>query len=136
MLHSTMISKLESFKGRAIDLTRPVKVYRNLHGSAAHRYSVQQGGLVVAHGEQVILSSVKFVVNEAGRQRVLREKRKNVHAFVTGFVCSSIIVGEALPFRVSYNPYKAASFTVPGETDAPIHFAVVAIVSENGIFAI
>lgn len=86
-----------------------VKVYRNLHKKCL---SVWHAGYVVAHVDSITLDGVLFKVNEAGRQRVLREKKKNVHAFVTGTV-----TGVNAPPRgavpVSYNPYKGASFTLP-----------------------
>jgi hypothetical protein len=41
-------------------------------------------GRIVGYAEAVILTDVEFRVRESGRQRVLRERRKNVHAFVVG----------------------------------------------------
>ena len=80
-------------------------------------------GLVVAHLNRVNLSDITFKVSEAGRQRVLREKRKNVHAGVVGQwdglynVLSPDWNKEAL--GVSYNPYKAPTF-VRRDTWEPI----------------
>lgn len=86
-----------------------VKVYRNLHKKCL---SVWHAGYVVAHVDSITLDGVMFRVNEAGRQRVLREKKKNVHAFVTGRVTGVNQAAQgAVP--VSYNPYKGASFTLP-----------------------
>jgi hypothetical protein len=36
--------------------------------------------LVVGHALSLRLNNVLFQVNEAGRQRVIKEKKKNVHA--------------------------------------------------------
>lgn len=60
-----------------------VKVYYNLHN---HKWSLQDAvsGLVLGHASCVALSNVTPKVSEAGRQRVLKEKRKNVHAFLVG----------------------------------------------------
>lgn len=41
-------------------------------------------GRVVAHAAAVELKGCRFKVSEAGRQRVLRERCKNVHAGVVG----------------------------------------------------
>jgi hypothetical protein len=60
----------------------------------------------------IALSDVRFTVSEAGRQRVLREKRKNVHAFVEG-VESPLYgsINRKLDCKVTYNPYKYEKFT-------------------------
>ena len=81
-----------------------VKVYFNLRKKC---FSVQHKGLVVAHTDKISLKDVVFSVSEAGRQRVLREKRKNVHAYVIGFI------DKFQPLKgseITYNPYKWANF--------------------------
>ena len=90
-------------------LNERVKVYRNLHSKGGTLYSVMNSkGRVIGHVESILLENVKFHVREGGRQRVLREKRKNVHAFVIGDIagCASIS-GEPyqLAKPVKYNPY-------------------------------
>ena len=87
------------------DPEKPVKVYWNLHRKC---YSVQQKGLVVGHAENIALKNVTFKVNESGRQRVLKERRKNVHAFVTGLLDDSS--NRYWDVKVVYNPYKYNSF--------------------------
>jgi hypothetical protein len=53
----------------------------------------------------------EFIVNEAGRQRVIKEKRKNVHAFVVGYLFGGCLGHEASGgVPVSYNPTKWARF--------------------------
>ena len=66
-----------------IDTSKKVRVYKNLHKGC---YSVKQGGLVKVHADNVTLEDVKFIVSKIGQERVRKEKRKNVHAFVEGFV--------------------------------------------------
>lgn len=73
--------KISAYKNRALDFGRPVRVYRNLHKGG---YSVMQKGRVVAHADELHLVDVKFVVQESGRKRTLREGRKCVHAFAVG----------------------------------------------------
>lgn len=102
------MNEITPFKDRVIDRTKPVKVYRNLNKPGV-TYSVQQGGLIVAHAKRIDLRGVTFVVNEAGRQRVIKEKRKNVHAFVVGTVEHRESTTE-YPARVSYNPYTGGQF--------------------------
>lgn len=56
-----------------------IYVYRNLHHKC---WSVKYRGLVIAHTPTAFMWDVEFIVNEAGRQRVLKEGVKNVHAYV------------------------------------------------------
>ena len=83
---------------------KKVKVYFNLHKKVL---SVMEKGKVIAHVPEITLRDVKFKVSEAGRQRVLREQRKNVHAGLVG-----IVTEENFPEgdRVTYNPYLYDSF--------------------------
>jgi hypothetical protein len=92
-----------------IDLTRPVKLYRNLRSKC---WSIQQDGLVKAHCDRAWLSDCRFQVNENGRQRVLREGKKYVHAYVIGYMFGWPTDSKDFPARypVSYNPFKWDSF--------------------------
>ena len=60
-----------------------VRIYWNLHQGM---WSVQDAKTrrVIGHATQILVRDASFVVSEAGRQRVLRERKKNVHAFVVG----------------------------------------------------
>ena len=106
-----------------------IEVYRNLHKNC---FSVRHKGKVVGYlhdNEQLALTNVKFVVQPAGRAKVLRENKKNVHAFVRGEyvgyennLTNNLYFGkfEDLDFyAVSYNPYKSDKFVVK-ETEEPI----------------
>ena len=64
----------------------------------------------MAHCSCLTLQGARFTVSEAGRQRVLREHRKNVHAFVTGTLVAyrAAVVPGAV--GVTYNPYAAPTF--------------------------
>lgn len=77
-----------------------VQVYRNLHNG---RWSIRSAasGLVLAHADKVVLCNATFKVREAGRQKVIQEKRKNVHAFCQGFVAEW--VGDEYRNRHLYN---------------------------------
>lgn len=65
------------------DTTKKVEVYRNLH---ADLWSVRQDNLVVLHTNRILLKDVKFYVQPAGNAKVRRTGRKNVHAYVKGFL--------------------------------------------------
>ena len=98
---------------------KPVQVYRNLHKKC---WSIRQGGKVVAHTKTLRLSSCTFHVQPAGHKKVLKEQRKNVHAYIKGYLVDkgdkrSILESfyyfikehkkhKNTDHRVSYNPYK------------------------------
>ena len=71
--------------GKPFDPTKRVFVYKNLHKNA---FSVRQAGIVVFHCQSIFLRECRYLVQPAGRERVLSEGRKNVHAGVSGFLCS------------------------------------------------
>jgi len=87
---------------------KKVRVYRNLHKDC---FSVvdAKSGRVISHSKSLCLSKAEFRVREAGRQKVLEEKSKNVHAFVCGFIIDDIGKEDGLR-PVSYNPYRGPSF--------------------------
>lgn len=85
-----------------------VRAYFNFHKKM---YSIQKrtdkGWRVIDHVPYLTLENVSFHVSQKGRERVLREKRKNVHAYVRGDLRE---YGPTIrqPFR--YNPYEAKYF--------------------------
>jgi len=119
-------------------------VYWNLHKLT---FSIMQNQKVVGHSNQLYLNNVEnggetffpivdFKVKpRTGRQKVLKDRVKNVHAFVIGeiFSCPEIdgtgTGGYTMnnPFdeekldmwthRVSYNPYKGSHFVARGLQD-------------------
>jgi hypothetical protein len=114
-----------------MDLTgEVVDVYRNLHRKC---WSVRHRGIVRSHCDTVTLGKVTFRVSEAGRQRVLRERCKNVHAVVRGTVVSlGGDVGEGL-LEVTYNPYKGGTFCYV-LTGMPVHAAEVAYMHKGKVW--
>lgn len=84
-------------------------VARNLHQDL---WSLRVQGRVVGYSEGLTLRGVTFRVSEAGRQRVLRERKKNVHAYVVGTLVDSKGCRSPEPgwIRVTYNPYKGNCF--------------------------
>tara|TARA_R110002020_G_scaffold428107_1_gene637565 strand:+ start:667 stop:948 length:282 start_codon:yes stop_codon:yes gene_type:complete len=55
------------------------------------------------------LKDVRYLVQQAGRKKVLKEQRKNVHAGLSGYYIKSVPV-PAISFDVTYNPYKYETF--------------------------
>ena len=118
------------------------KVYFNLHKKCL---SVQYKGKVIDHAKSICLKDVEFKVSQAGRARVLREKRKNVHAFVVGDVSLNRppmyylrkYSDKYTEFerRVTYNPYKYNSF-VYSDTFEPVYKVKWAGVINRDIFVL
>ena len=97
-----------------------VFVYWNLHRGLWSVKALEgpQKGRVIDRVSEILLTDVEGKVSEAGRQRVLRERRKNVHAGIVGtwnvtryrnqtdIECALEDVGD----RITYNPYKYREF--------------------------
>jgi hypothetical protein len=98
---------------KLIDPNRKIEAYKNLHRDC---WSIRQGGLVKFHCYAISMKNCKFVVRPAGRAKVLREKKKNVHAFVRGYLLTTNVVRPedetetCIWDNISYNPYKSANF--------------------------
>tara|TARA_R110000868_G_scaffold384_1_gene2920 strand:+ start:265 stop:651 length:387 start_codon:yes stop_codon:yes gene_type:complete len=95
-----------------------VYVYFNLHRKCFSIKALEGAnkGRVVAHRDDVLLFDATFKVSEAGRQRVLRERKKNVHAGVvgvwdeTGTDLITITRVTTVGTPITYNPYKYDTF--------------------------
>ena len=121
-------------------LGKRVKVYYNLHKQT---FSVTYNNLVIFHADYVKLSDVEFRVRPGGKEKVRKEKSKNVHAFVIGnlvdyceFPCDNL-PEDSLGNVVTYNPYKYDSF-VYKDTEEPVYHAkeVDMINLKNKLFVI
>lgn len=94
-----------------------VQVYFNLHKKCWSIRSKAAPRKVLWHVDVISIKEARFVVSEKGRQRVLRERRKNVHAYVEGKIADQTdqanfydwFRGNAA-YAVGYNPYKAETF--------------------------
>ena len=118
-----------------IDYGAPVRVFKNLkHGC----YSIMQNGAVRASARQVRLHDVEFRIRESGRQRMLREQRRNVHAFVVGMLVDFVHpdedreLGELSGRVAGYFPYEFPTF-VDRATHTPVRFAAMVQLDERGV---
>lgn len=112
---------------------RRVRCYRNLHKKC---FSVvdTKTNRVFKHQFHVVLRDARFTVREAGRQRVLREKRKNVHAFVKGeLVETNFQFPDCVPKEAWYNPYETEKF-VDKETGEVVDRARLVLLSPGHIY--
>lgn len=136
-----------------------VFVYRNL-AFKEHVYSIKllDGILknkVVGYSPCLLLENCDFAVSQAGRNRVLRTKRKNVHAGVVGNLLAvsgykTRICKSGLDFEfyneetwkkrykpgtpITYNPYLYSSFVIKGTT-ASIHKASNVMIFHDQVYS-
>ena len=126
-------------------------VYRNLHRDC---WSVVDArtGRVALHADWVLLTGVRFLVSLAGRERAVREGRRNVHARVRGqlqasglgnssaggFAQAQETSGEPAPApeprtlrRVTYNPFRLPYFHLAGTT-TPVKAVASAFFDASG----
>lgn len=135
---------------RVINPNLRTYVYRNLRRNCL---SLMQQQLVVGYAEAVLLSDVEFRVRLSGRQKVLEQKQKNVHAFAIGKLDSDqldpsgVISGQYLEKNywslvtersvslttVSYNPYRFGYF-FNVETLEPVITGKRALVTTKAIY--
>jgi hypothetical protein len=110
-----------------------VYVYKNLH-KACWSVRSSHSGIVLCHCSYILLLNATFHVSERGRQRVIREKTKNVHAGIRGTTPIKLssyqeqldlildLPPEDKDFwkysLITYDPYKYSSF-VDVETEEP-----------------
>jgi len=108
-----------------------VSVYFNLHKKC---WSVRHRGRVISHADRVEILDPRFRVSRAGRERVLREKKKNVHAFVVGELVSfGAPTGDVSGREVTYNPYRFETFVYKQE-ETPVFDGTRAVLENKRVF--
>lgn len=85
-------------------------IYRNLRTGG---FSVKFRGIVIDHSDSLIATNVEFRVSEPGRQRVITERRKNVHAYAAAESYRKVqkVKVDKLP-KITYNPYLDKQFKI------------------------
>lgn len=121
-----------SFKGRTLDGSGTVRVYRNLHTG---KWSIRavggpDAGRVLGHALFLTLTDAAFIVSAAGNRRVREERVKNVHAYVQGVIVPDFADCSRWT-AVTYNPYKFTSF-VRREDHEPVTAADFVILGPDG----
>ena len=112
-------------------MTAKYFAYRNLRTGG---FSIKQRGRVVERPFIFVMSDVEFKVSEVGRQRVLDQQQRNVHAYVVGdnyesfedddirTISLGINVNDPKLFmEVTYNPYHLDSFVL-AKDNRPIKY--------------
>lgn len=101
-------------------LNTRVEIYRNLHKNGVV-YSIRdcKTRRVIGYTKDIVLKNVEFKVNQTGRNRVLKEKRKNVHAVIRGIPIPS--GGTSHSGRlITYNPYLSNQFYLKNKPECKI----------------
>lgn len=133
------------------------EVYYNLHKHCLSIRNISSGTISntprhVDHMESVLMEDVTFAVQPSGRARVIREGRKNVHAFVRGTVLYFVVIDSFRIYshwdqkisdlmtdpnmqKITYNPYKFDSF-VDKNTLTPVKTADRVYVVGRDIYAL
>lgn len=119
-----------------INRDKPVRVIRNWKHDC---YTILQNGRAMASARQVHLADVEFLVRESGRNKMLRERKRNVHAYAVGRLIDythpdeARAIGEIGGRAIVYHPYRAAAF-IDVETEAPVNVASDVHFQEDGVF--
>lgn len=103
-----------------------VFVYWNFNKKLWSIRSIETGR-VISYRHNLCLRDCEFKVSKAGRKRVLKEKRKNVHAGVIGVVTNK----RKATIPVGYNPYKYETF-INKRTLAPVKRANTVCFKDTG----
>ena len=120
-----------------------VETYFNLHKQCL---SFRVPGEKVRHARAMILNDVKFAVQPAGRAKVLREGRKNVHAFVRGTMVwvagrNHSLSGDYTHANMERQGYRKITYTPYGmydsfvrDTGVPIKSATQVVIIDKTIY--
>lgn len=130
-----------------------VKVFKNLNKGCLSIIALEgpYKNKVVAYAHSAYVNDgVEMKISEASRQRVLKERVKNVHAFVVGSLACIDLIETRYPIdrelaglpmatdhlhekKVRYNPYIRGEF-FDAETGEAIHHASCAEINARGVF--
>ena len=111
------------------------RLYRNLHKGcfSVQKYIPKKGYRVIDHvTDNTILYGCTFKVYQSGREKVLREKQKNVHAYVefTSYANGEIVHSDTQPY---YNPYSVRTF-VDSHQHKPLDKTYTIQIKNNQLF--
>jgi len=110
-----------------------IEVYRNLHKDC---FSIRKNGKVVKYvydTDELYMKDIKFVVQSAGHAKVLREQKKNVHAFVRGTYDEN--KRGTMQMVAHYNPYRYDYFfTIFGGNVRPLYEARKVALSRGKVY--
>ena len=97
----------------------------------------KKGYRVVDRVSCAILKNVTFRVYQSGREKVLREQRKNVHAYVTPLSYDVKVMAnhDTSKLReIYYNPYKHNSFIYKDTGEAIVGEIEQVLIKNNKVY--
>jgi hypothetical protein len=108
------------------------RIYRNLqNGTMSLQQKIGNSWLVIGHVTNAAIAYPKFYVSQAGRDRVIREKRKSVHAWAEGQLLGVIADSPNLK-EIYYCPYSSGRFSWK-ETGESIESTNLLVVIDNQV---
>lgn len=112
-----------------------VRVYRNLNNGLISVQLKEPGKswFVAGHVKDAVLSGVTFHVSEKGRQRVLKERCKHVHAWAQATLLGEFDDSLKATVRLKYDPYTDCAF-VERYTQRPLQSCQFLAVRDNQVF--
>lgn len=110
-----------------------IRIYRNLNNGTMSIQAKASGWKVVGHVTNAVVGGIKFKVRECARQQVIREKRKNVHAWGEGILLGQFSESAVAPIALGYCPYRDETF-VQRDTGIPILTCSHLVVRDNLVF--
>jgi hypothetical protein len=115
-----------------------VFVYRNIRTKTYSIKDMKSGLVIDRRDSGFLIQAAELIVSKAGRDRVLREKVKNVHAGVRGYLIENIpddIIEKTTKVQLYYNPYTCSSFKRM-DNNCDIKSCSIVLFKSNGIFGI
>ncbi len=110
----------EPFKGRELDTSKQVDLYRSLDRDD-FVFSLRQGGLLVGHTDNIYLRNCTMHTG-------IEDQQRNVHDFVTGHIVDMCEINEdSHSYSLCNNPYDNKGFfsNILGEVTRAEHVWVV-----------
>lgn len=123
------------FKGRTIDTSKHIDVYRNLNRKG-RVYSIKQGNKVVAHATALCMVDTRFIINTSGKKRCVETNQRNVHAYIRGYYVTygmGVTANNNLPHTITYDPYKDSGFYLKNDDILDVSDAKFLIINSNGV---
>jgi len=119
---------------------KPYKIYRNLRNKcfSVLKYDEEKKGYrLYAHVTKALLYNVVTKVSEPQRQRVIKDKQKNVHAFIMARYYLPIQEDRHIQpsQEIYYNPYQQNHFTI-GKGGKPFQYSEFALLDNSKAFII
>lgn len=121
-----------------INTSKGYRIYYNLHkgGFTVQHWVDGKGWRKLDTIDSLVAHNATFKISENGRQKVIKERRKNVHAFI---LCTSFYsvktTRDFFKRELYYNPYKTAAF-IDRETENAVPFIanlyLDSIINEKG----